>query len=191
MEADLPSQLRKTDLGKSNNRMSRKPKSGDGEIRQSELVINQRLLSENTTEKTTTTRPTDLFANDHTAEHAGVVVALSSVAREGDEPRDIVDKLTEEFGLSISQGREVETLLESKGQGYVVEKAEIVRAKKSVNNLAGAFMKALSDDWKAPKAIEQPNRAKPTGPAPEPVEEVSDELLAMRELGNIKAMLRR
>jgi hypothetical protein len=53
----------------------------------------------------------------------------------------------------------------------------------------GAFVKALSDDWKATKAIEPLRRAKPAQPAPEPVEELSDELLAMRgkEMASLKA----
>ena len=46
------------------------------------------------------------------------------------------------------------------GARYVIEKAEIVRVKKSVSN-AGAFMEAVSDDWKAPKALEAPKRVKP------------------------------
>jgi hypothetical protein len=111
-------------------------------------------------EKTTTKAAApDLFTNGHNPIHP-VVVASSCVANEEDSDRDIVDKLTEEFGLSIPQGRMVETHLASKGVGYVIEKAEIVRAKKSVNNLAGAFMKALSDDWQPPKAIQKPAKQK-------------------------------
>jgi hypothetical protein len=44
-----------------------------------------------------------------------------------DSARDSFDKLTEEFGLSISQGRGIERLLAAKGAGYVLQKAEIVR----------------------------------------------------------------
>jgi hypothetical protein len=107
--------------------------------------------AESTTESTTTTRATsELFANGHS--RGEPVVVVSSLASEGDEPRDIVDKLTEELGLSIRQGREVEALLASRGAGYVIEKAEIVRNKKGIKNMAGAFMKALSEDWKAPKS---------------------------------------
>jgi hypothetical protein len=108
--------------------------------------------SEITTKSTTATTAPDLFTNGHKPDHP-VVVALSCVASEEDSPREISDKLTEEFGLSIPQGREVETHLASRGAGYVIEKAEIVRNKKAVKNMAGAFMKALSDDWKAPKSI--------------------------------------
>jgi hypothetical protein len=108
--------------------------------------------------KTTTTRATpDLFTNGH---RPNPVVVASSLAMEGDEPRDIVDKLTEEFGLSIPQGMEVETHLASKGAGYVLEKAEIVRKKKGVRNLAAAFMTALADDWKAPKSISEQHPVK-------------------------------
>jgi hypothetical protein len=73
---------------------------------------------------TTKTSSPKLVANGHKAERAEVVVALSSVAGEGDEPRDIADKLTEEFGLSIPQGREVETFLASKGDGYVLNRGQ-------------------------------------------------------------------
>jgi hypothetical protein len=207
MESDFPSQIRNSDFGKSEsfpaeirkpyfgksgNRIPRKPTSGHGEIRQAEFVINQRLLSENTTEKTMTTAMDVPSNSNGNGSHHPVVVALSSVASEEDSPREIGDKLTEEFGLSIPQGRKVEMHLASKGVGYVIEKAEIVRAKKSVKNLAGAFMKALSDDWKAPRSIEPSKRQKPPQPAPEPVEELSDELLAIRrkELASLKAKLK-
>jgi hypothetical protein len=121
-----------------------------------QTTLSAEISSENTTENTKTkTAALDLFTNVHP-----VVVALSSVAREEDSPREISDKLTEEFGLSIPQGREVEAHLASKGAGYVIEKAEIVRNKKAVKNMAGAFMKALSDDWQAPKAIQKPAKQK-------------------------------
>jgi hypothetical protein len=108
--------------------------------------------AESTTESTTTIATSDLFSNGHRP--IQTVVVASSLAMEGDEPRDIVDKLTEEFGLSIPQGRGVEAHLGSKGAGYVIAKAEIVRNKKGVKNLAGAFMKALIEDWKRPKTSE-------------------------------------
>jgi hypothetical protein len=151
MEADLPSEIRKADLGKSEKRISGSAISGDGQLRKPEIVNSQRIPSEITTEKTTTRATPDLFTNGHQPVDP-VVVAFSSVAKEEDSPREISDKLTEEFGLSIPQGREVETLLGSKGAGYVIEKAEIVRKKKGVKNTAGAFMTALRENWKPPKS---------------------------------------
>jgi hypothetical protein len=110
-------------------------------------------------QKETTTRAMpDLFSNGHSTRQP--VVVVSSLASEGDEPRDIVDKLTEEFGLSIPQGREVEAHLASRGAGYVIEKSEIVRNKKGMKNMAGAFMKSLSEDWKAPKSSIKQNPSK-------------------------------
>jgi hypothetical protein len=50
------------------------------------------------------------------------------------------------------------------GVGYVLEKAEVVRQmvrSKPIRNFAGAFMKALSDDWKSPRSSEPPKREKP------------------------------
>jgi hypothetical protein len=85
--------------------------------------------------------------------------------------------------LSIPQSREVEAYLDSKGTAYVIEKAGIVRAKKSVKNAAGAFMKAMSDDWKAPRSIEPPKRMKPTRPNPVPIDEPQRRALRNQKKG--------
>jgi hypothetical protein len=89
------------------------------------------------------------------------------LASEDKDPRDIVDKLTDEFGLSRSQSRLVEDYLNNRGSGYVLEKAAIVRSQPR-KNLGGAFEKALEDDWKAPKASEPPKRQKAQPAIPHP-----------------------
>jgi hypothetical protein len=167
MEATPPGEIGNHDFGKSENTISPKRVSSSRETTNPVLVNSQEITSEITTKKTTTTSATpDLFSGHRPSQM--VVVASSPLAMEEDEPRDIVDKLTEEFGLSIPQGRGVEAHLAAKGAGYVIEKAEIVRTKKTVKNLAGAFMKALSDDWKAPKSIsEQKPVKKPLPTEPE------------------------
>jgi hypothetical protein len=95
------------------------------------------------------------------------VVVVSSLASEDEDPRDIVDKLTDEFGLSRSQSRLVEGYLNNRGSGYVLEKAAIVRSQPR-KNLGGAFEKALEDDWKAPKASEPPKQQKYQPVIPDP-----------------------
>jgi hypothetical protein len=87
------------------------------------------------------------------------VVVVSSLASGDEDPEEIADKLTEEFGLSRSQSRLVKDYLNYRGSGYVLEKAAIVRSQPR-KNLGGAFEKALKDDWKAPKASEPPKRQK-------------------------------
>jgi hypothetical protein len=93
----------------------------------------------------------------------------------GDEdPEEIVDKLTEEFGLSRSQSRLVKDYLNNRGSGYVLEKAAIVRSQPR-KNLGGAFEKALEDDWKAPKTSEPPKRQKYQPAIQDPLKELSGE----------------
>jgi hypothetical protein len=93
-----------------------------------------------------------------------------------------VDKICEEFGpLSRIQACKIEERISQGGVGYVLEKAEVVRQmvrSKPIRNLAGAFMKALSDDWKSPRSSEPPKREKPR-PAVQDLllEEPSDEQL--------------
>jgi hypothetical protein len=103
----------------------------------------------------------------------------------------MVDKLTEEFGLSISQGRDVEMHLAGKGAGNVIEKAEIVRTKKAVKNMAGAFMKALSDDWHRPKSINEQKPVKKTRQAePEKEEPLADPAMVLDGFAEFKAAQR-
>jgi hypothetical protein len=115
-------------------------------------------IPKNTAKKTTTKNgPRSLAINGNGVAHK--VVVASSLASEDEDPRDIVEKLTGEFGLSRSQSRLVEDYLNNRGSGYVLEKAAIVRSQPR-KNLGGAFEKALKDDWKAPKASEPPKRQK-------------------------------
>ena len=63
--------------------------------------------------------------------------------------------MTDEFGLSAKQSREIEV----HPAEYLREKVDIVRSKPR-KNLAGAFMQALADDWKALRSTEQVKREK-------------------------------
>jgi hypothetical protein len=81
--------------------------------------------------------------------------------------------------------------LAAKGGGYVIEKAEIVRTKKAVKNMAGAFMRALADDWKAPKSIsEQRPVKKPRQVEPEDKEPQLSFEERQAHLGQMKATLK-
>ena len=51
-------------------------------------------------------------------------------------------------------------MIEACPVGYIFEKARIVRSKPR-KNLAGAFMKALSDDWRVPRSSGPAKREKP------------------------------
>jgi hypothetical protein len=117
--------------------------------------------------KKTTTKngPRSLAINGNGVAHK--VVVAPSLASEDEDPRDIVEKLAGEFGLSRSQSRLIEDYLNNRGSGYVLEKAAIVRSQPR-KNLGGAFEKALEDDWKAPKASEPPKRQKARPAIPEP-----------------------
>ena len=117
--------------------------------------------------KKTTTKngPRSLAINGNGIAHK--VVVASSLASEDENPRDIVEKLTSEFGLSRPQSRLIEDYLNNSGSGYVLEKAAIVRSQPR-KNLGGAFEKALEDDWKAPKASEPPKRQKYQPAIPDP-----------------------
>ena len=86
----------------------------------------------------------------------------------GDEdPEEIADKLTEEFGLSMPQTRMVWEYLSNQGKGYVLEKANVVRSEPR-ENLAGSFVKALEKDWKPKKASGPPKRQKAQPAIPDP-----------------------
>jgi len=119
------------------------------DVQQSRKIDNEveQRIPKNTPKKTTTT---SVERSAAVVASPSPVVVVSSLASEDKDPRDIVDKLTDEFGLSRSQSRLVEDYLNNRGSGYVLEKAAIVRSKPR-KNLGGAFEKALKDDWKAPK----------------------------------------
>jgi hypothetical protein len=118
--------------------------------------------------KKTTTKngPRSLAINGNRIAHK--VVVASSLASEDENSRNIVEKLTSEFGLSRPQSRLIEDYLNNSGSGYVLEKAAIVRSQPR-KNLGGAFEKALEHDWKAPKASELPKRQKAQPAIPEPL----------------------
>ena len=109
-------------------------------------------------------------------------VAVTSLASPADSVTDILDKLTEEFGLSRKQGREAEMYPE----GYILEKAAIVRSKPR-ENMAASFMSALSDDWKAPVSTVKPKLAKYW--KAEPVEGLCAEEKAKKELAALRSSL--
>jgi hypothetical protein len=69
-------------------------------------------------------------------------------------------------------------------------KAESVRSKPR-RNLADAFMKALADDWKAPRSTEQAKREKRAGLVQQEFRELTDEerVKARVEFAGIKAKL--
>jgi hypothetical protein len=139
-------------------------------------------IPKNTAKKTTTKNgPRSLAINGNGVAHK--VVVASSLASEDEDPRDIVEKLTGEFGLSRSQSRLIEDYLNNRGSRYVLEKAAIVRSQPR-KNLGGAFEKALEDDWKAPKASEPPKRQKYQPAIPDPPlssEEKQAEVAQMEE----------
>lgn len=78
------------------------------------------------------------------------------------EPRGDIDGWIEEFGLSAHQRDTVCEHVQARGLEYVHEKAEIIRGSPR-DNAARAFLAALKQDWKAPRAV-RPKRA----PAPKP-----------------------
>ena len=78
------------------------------------------------------------------------------------EPGTDIDGWIEEFGLSAHQRETVCEYVQIQGPDYVHEKAEIIRGSPR-DNAARAFLAALKQDWKAPRAV-RPKRA----PAPKP-----------------------
>jgi hypothetical protein len=135
-------------------------------VQQSRKIDNEveQRIPKNTPKKTTTTSVERSAAG---VASPSPVVVVSSLASKDEDPRDIVDKLNGEFGLSRAQSRLVEDYLNNRGSGYVLEKAAIVRSQPR-KNLGGAFEKALDDDWKAPKTSEPPKRQKYQPAIPDP-----------------------
>ena len=132
------------------------PRNIDNEqLRKIDNEVEQR-IPKNTAKKTTTTsveRSTAVVASP------SPVVVVSSLASGDEDPEEIADKLTEEFGLSMPQTRMVWEYLSNQGKGYVLEKANVVRSEPR-ENLAGSFVKALEKDWKPKKASGPPKRQK-------------------------------
>jgi hypothetical protein len=102
------------------------------------------------------------------------VVVVSSLASGDEDPEEIADKLTEEFGLSMPQTRMVWEYLSNQGKGYVLEKAHVVRSEPR-ENLAGSFVKALEKDWKPKKTSIPPKRQKTQTAIQDSLKELSSE----------------
>ena len=125
-------------------------------------LLLEKVPTENTNRKTTTTYP------DVDNEEADVkkpaeasssrrcsqpTLSVSSGDPAAGPPSDqLAVELAEEFGLSRKQRQIVTEFFESRGQGYVRSKAEIVRSEPR-KNAAGALLAALRDDWRAPVRV--------------------------------------
>ena len=143
------------------------------DVQQSRKIDNEveQRIPKSTPKKTTTT---SVERSAAVVASPSPVVVVSSLASKDEDPRDIADKLTGEFGLSLSQSRLVEDYLNNRGSEYVLEKAAIVRSQPRKNR-GGAFEKALEDDWKAPKTSEPPKRQKYQPAIQDPLKELSSE----------------
>jgi hypothetical protein len=128
-------------------------------------------IPKNTAKKTTTT---SVERSAAVVASPSPVVVVSSLASGDEDPEEIADKLTEEFGLSMPQTRMVWEYLSNQGKGYVLEKANVVRSEPR-ENLAGSFVKALEKDWKPKKASGPPKRQKVQPAIQDPLKELSGE----------------
>ena len=81
------------------------------------------------------------------------------------EPTADIDGWIEEFGLSAHQREAVCEHVQARGLDYVQEKAEIIRSTPR-DNAARAFLAALKQDWKAPRAVRLKRPAAPKSPPP-------------------------
>ena len=154
MEADLPSEIRKTDFGKSENRISPNRESGSREIGKTAFGIKKQ---ENTTENPHKKNDDDDQSKLHAqlpTKHPVVVVA-SSWPGDDDEPTEIVEKLTEKLKLSYDQSKTVQFYLDQDGKGYVLEKVRITRSK-DLRNAGGFFIRALEKDYREPLTNTKP-----------------------------------
>jgi hypothetical protein len=159
MEADSPSEIRKTDFGKSENRSSPNPESGSREIGKTAFGnIEQENTTENTNKRNDDDDQSKLRAQLPTKQPVVVVVA-SSWPGEDDEPTEIVEKLTEKLKLSYDQSKKVQFYLDQDGKGYVLEKVALTRSK-DLRNAGGFFIRALEKDYREPVT-----NAKPPPPA--------------------------
>jgi hypothetical protein len=73
-------------------------------------------------------------------------------------PSILIDQLVREYGLSEKQRKVVSEYRDSRGEEFVREKAEIVRAQPR-QNAARALMAALRDDWQPPVATKGQSNA--------------------------------
>ena len=73
-------------------------------------------------------------------------------------PSILIDQLVREYGLSEKQRKVVREYRDSRGEEFVREKAEIVRAQPR-QNAARALMAALRDDWQPPVATKGQSNA--------------------------------
>jgi hypothetical protein len=73
-------------------------------------------------------------------------------------PSILIDQLGREYGLSEKQRKVVSEYRDSRGEEFVREKAEIVRAQPRPN-AARALMAALRDDWQPPVATKGQSNA--------------------------------
>src|SRR5262249_31998451 len=110
MEADSPSEIRKTDFGKSEKRISGNPENHFPEIRKTAFG---NIEQENTTENTDKRNDDD----DETKLHPLLptkqpVVVASSWPDDDDEPTEIMEKLTEKLKLSYDQSKTVQFYLD-------------------------------------------------------------------------------
>jgi hypothetical protein len=83
------------------------------------------------------------------------VVVASSWPGDDDEPRKILEKLTEKLKLSRDQSKTVQFYLDQDGKGYVLEKVQITRSK-DLRNAAGFFIRALEKDYREPVTNRRP-----------------------------------
>ena len=154
MEADSPSEIRKTDFGKSENRSSPNPESGSREIGKTAFGnIEQENTTENTHKKNDDDDQSKLRAQ-LPLRHPVVVVA-SSWPGDDDEPAEIVEKLTEKLKLSYDQSKKVQFYLDQDGKGYVLGKVALTRSK-DLRNAGGFFMRALEKDYREPVTNAKP-----------------------------------
>jgi len=170
------------------------PAENSGSITENSLpsAENSATIPEVSTEKPTDTKTKGGSRSraSHTAAPDRVVVA-SLVSKEEKDFRAFLATLKKEFGLSDKQGKEVESYIPEPGEGYIREKAEVVRSKPR-KNLAGTFLKALSDDWKSPRSSEPAKRERRPAFVQKEFQELSEEEIkkGRTELASLKAKLK-
>jgi hypothetical protein len=150
MEADSPSEIRKTDFGKSENRSSPNPESGSREI---EKTAFGNIEQENTNKRNDDDDRSKL--HEQLPAKQPVAVVASSWPDDDDEPAEIVEKLTEKLKLSYDQSKTVQFYLDQDGKGYVLEKVALTRSK-DLRNAGGFFMRALEKDYQEPVTNTKP-----------------------------------
>jgi hypothetical protein len=162
MEADSPSEIRKTDFGKSENRSSPNPESGSREIGKTDFA---NIEQENTNKR----NDDDLskLAVQLASKHP--VVVASSWPSDSDDQTEIVERLTEKLKLSYDQSKTVQFYLDHDGKGYVLEKLRITSSK-DLRNAGGFFIRALEKDYREPVMNAKPPSPKKKRVEPKPQE---------------------